>query len=109
MRARACCSSPNISKKAANWHDLAIRRLKTGKKAADVVTYFKTYDEKYDPFVGPKGTSEDATGSAPMSAQRNQQVSSSLAPGNYAVFDAWLDEEGRSNAEKGAVKVFRVK
>lgn len=109
LPAKGVLQFSNISKRVENWHDLAIRRLKPGKKVADVQKYFKTFDEKFNPFVGPKGGSEDATGSAPMSAQRNQQVSYSLAPGSYAVFDAWLDEEGRSNAEKGAVKVFKVK
>ncbi len=107
LPAKGVLQFSNISTQAKNWHDLTIRRLKSGKTAADVKKFFQTY--KNNPFVTPKGTSADATGSAPMSAGRNQQVSYSLAPGNYAVFDAWLDEQGRSNAEKGAVKVVKLK
>lgn len=97
----------NISTQQKNWHDLAIARLKSGRTAADVRKYFQTY--KNDPFVAPKGTSADVSGSAPMSAKRNQQVSYDLAPGNYAIYDAWLDENGKSNAGKGAVKVVKLK
>jgi hypothetical protein len=107
LPAKGVLQISNISAQARNWHDLTIRRLKSGKTAADVKKFFTTY--RNDPFVAPKGTSADAAGTAPMSAGRNQQVSYSLAPGTYAVFDAWLDEKGNSNASKGAVKVVKLK
>lgn len=69
--------------------------------------YFQTY--RNDPFVTSKGTSADVSGAASMSAQRDQQVSYNPAPGNYAIYDAWLDEDGKSNAGKGVVKVVKLK
>jgi hypothetical protein len=97
----------NVSKQAGSWHDLALRRLKKGKTAADVKRYFTTY--KNSPFVEAKGGSEDASASAPLSAGRSHQVTYSLAPGTYALYDGWLDERGNANAAKGAVKIVKVK
>jgi hypothetical protein len=95
----------NIGHGRHDWHDVVLQKLRKGQTRDDVVRYFK-----HDP--GEGGTSPFAVpiaGTAPLSAGHAMQFSYDLPPGNYALYDIWLDyRTGEFNASEGAVTLINI-